>query len=101
MAFARQDRQHAPQFGKFGRRLARFAHGEDGRRVTPHRPAKSISAETTFRQDIGAADALCAAVAPLCERVATQLLRNGLAGGTVILRLKPGDRRAALSMLGD
>jgi DNA polymerase-4 len=88
---ALSEMQLVTQFGKFGRRLALFAHGEDGRRVTPHRPAKSISAETTFRQDIGAADALCAAVAPLCERVAAQLLRNGLAGGAVILKLKTSD----------
>ncbi len=30
-------------------------------------------------------------MAPLCERVAAQLIRNGLAGGTVVLKLKTSD----------
>lgn len=85
--------QLVTQYGKLGRRLARYAHGEDERRVTPDRPTKSISAETTFRHDTGSAAELCAAIQPLCEHVAGQLVRKGLAGGTVVLKLKTSDFR--------
>ena len=45
--------QLTTQYGRFGRRLASFAHGEDERAVVPMRPTKSISAETTFARDTG------------------------------------------------
>src|SRR6185295_1808937 len=61
------------RFGRFGQRLAHFAHGEDGRRVTADRPAKSISAETTFSQDTGSAGRLREVARSLAERVASQL----------------------------
>jgi DNA polymerase-4 len=81
------------RFGKFGRRLARFAHGEDERVVTPDRPTKSISAETTFATDIHDADRLREALRPLAERVAVRLGRADLAGWTVVLKLKTADFR--------
>lgn len=81
------------RFGKFGQRLAYFAHGEDGRRVTPDRPTKSISAETTFRQDTGSGEALREVARALAERVASQLSRKGLAGRSVVLKLKTSDFR--------
>jgi DNA polymerase-4 len=83
--------QLVTQFGKFGRSLARFAQGEDDRKVTPQRPAKSVSAETTFRQDTSAVDELLAALQPLCERVAAQLERRRLSGRVVVLKLKTSD----------
>lgn len=79
------------RFGRFGRRLARYAQGEDEREVTPRRPAKSISAETTFRQNISVPAELCDIAERLCERVAGQLERKGVAGGTVVLKLKTAD----------
>jgi DNA polymerase IV len=85
--------QLAARFGKFGRRLALYAHGEDDRRVTPSRPTKSISAETTFRVDTDSADRLREVAGPLCERVAAQLGRKGLAGRSVVLKLKTSDFR--------
>ena len=81
------------RFGKFGHRLAHFAHGEDDRRVTPDRPTKSISAETTFRQDTGSAETLREIASALSERVAAQLARKGLAGRSVVLKLKTSDFR--------
>ena len=83
--------QLVTQFGKFGRRLAQYAQGEDDRRVTPSRPAKSISAETTFRRDTGSADELTAIAKRLCERVAAQLRRKGYGGRVVTLKLKTSD----------
>lgn len=79
------------RFGKFGRRLAEYVRGEDGREVTPDRPTKSISAETTFRRDTGGLEELTEVSRGLAERVAQQLARKGLAAGTVVLKLKTSD----------
>lgn len=81
------------RLGKFGRRLASYASGEDDRVVTPHRTAKSISAETTFRTNMAASANLIEAARPLCDRVAAALARKGVAGGTVVLKLKTHDFR--------
>src|SRR5262249_51932159 len=66
------------RFGKFGSRLALFAHGQDDRSVTPYRPVKSISAETTFGQDTASAARLREAAQGLCDRVGAQLARKGV-----------------------
>jgi DNA polymerase-4 len=79
------------RFGKFGRRLAQFAQGEDDRRVTPLRPAKSISAETTFGSDLRGIEPLAEALRPLCIRVADRLRRADVGGHTVVLKLKTND----------
>ena len=76
------------RFGRFGRRLAQYASGEDDRAVTPDRPTKSISAEDTFARDTAKASDLLAEAQRLSERVAMQLVRNGLAAGTVTVKLK-------------
>lgn len=81
------------RFGKFGHRLAQFAHGHDDRSVTPDRPVKSISAETTFRQDTASGVRLCEVAQGLCDRVSAQLDRRGVAGSSVILKLKTSDFR--------
>jgi DNA polymerase IV len=86
-------RELAARYGKFGHRLAQFVQGEDDRAVTPDRPTKSISAETTFRRDTGAYAELAERAKGLCERVAVQLQRKGLAGGTVVVKLKTSDFR--------
>jgi DNA polymerase-4 len=78
-------------FGRFGRGLARFAAGEDNRKVIASRPAKSISAETTFASDIRTLDQLDRQLRPLAERVASRLARAGVAGRTVVLKLKTAD----------
>ncbi|MEE8444821.1 MAG: DNA polymerase IV, partial [Alphaproteobacteria bacterium] len=76
------------RYGVMGRRLARFALGEDERRISPHAPAKSLSAETTFEEDIAAPDRLAAILWPLCEKVSARLKKFGLAGRTVTLKLR-------------
>lgn len=83
----------AQQFGKLGRALAQRARGEDDRRVTPHRPVKSVSAETTFDVDIRRTDALEQQLWPLCEKVAARCKKAGVAGRTVVLKLKTRDFR--------
>ena len=82
------ERDLVARYGKFGRRLAQFVNGADDRRVTPDRPTKSISAETTFDRDTGTFSQLMDEVRQLSERVAQRLVRNGLAGRTVVLKLK-------------
>jgi DNA polymerase-4 len=87
----RSEAELVARFGRFGRRLASFAQGEDDRKVTPFRPTKSISAETTFRYDTGTPSELYDIARRLCDRVAAQLARKGLAGSTLVLKLKTSD----------
>jgi DNA polymerase-4 len=79
------------RFGKFGRRLAQFAQGEDDRAVTPLRPVKSVSAETTFDNDLWGMEPLTEALRPLCVRVADRLRLADVGGHTVVLKLKTAD----------
>jgi DNA polymerase-4 len=81
------------RFGKLGQRLALYAHGEDDRVVTPDRPIKSISAETTLATDTASSQRLREIAGPLAQRVADQLLRRGMAAGSVVLKLKTADFR--------
>ena len=76
------------RFGRFGRRLAQFAVGDDERAVTPDRPTKSISAEDTFARDTAKLADLLAEAKRLSERVASHLVRQQLAAGTVTVKLK-------------
>lgn len=79
------------RFGRFGRVLFLMARGEDGRRIEPGRPAKSVSNETTFARDIRDPRLLMAALETLAAKVAGRLERAGLAGRTVVLKLKTAD----------
>ncbi len=76
------------RFGRFGRQLAGLVQGEDPRPVVPDRPAKSVSVETTFGRDTADPAVLARALPPLAARVAARLARDGLAGRTVVLKLK-------------
>ena len=78
-------------FGKFGHHLSAFVNGADTRKVTPSRPAKSISTETTFAKDHSDFTTLAEALDKLAERVATRLDRSELQGRTVVLKLKTAD----------
>lgn len=76
------------RFGKFGRALAHLVQGEDPRRIVADRPTKSVTTETTFRQDLAAYAALAAVLEDLAAGVEQRLHRAGLAGSTVVLKLK-------------
>ena len=78
------------RYGVIGRRLHHFSHGRDSRQVSPDSETKSISAETTFNQDITALDQLKDELWPLCETVARRLKAQAYSGGTVTLKLKTG-----------
>ena len=81
------------RFGKLGERLALYAQGSDDRRVTPDRPMKSLSAETTLARDTGSRDELGAIAWRLSERVAAELVVRGVAANSVTLKLKTSDFR--------
>jgi len=79
------------RYGAIGERLARFSIGQDDRRVQPEREAKNVSSETTFDQDIAAADRLGPILWRQCEKVARRLKKAELSGTTVTLKLKSAD----------
>ncbi|HJT06038.1 MAG TPA: DNA polymerase IV, partial [Stellaceae bacterium] len=89
----RPERELVAHYGAIGRRLARFARGEDDRAVDPDLPVKSISAETTFDRDIAAAEGLAAELRPLCDSLARRLVRAERAAAGITLKLKTADFR--------
>ena len=78
-------------YGGEGRRLYRLAHGEDTRKVTPERDTKSVSAETTFFDDMSTHAQLLPVALKLAERVSARLKKAGLSGRTVTLKLRSSD----------
>jgi len=81
------------RYGAEGARLSRLARGLDDRRVTPERETKSVSAETTFDQDITDFRQLELRLWRLSEKVSARLKNSELAGSTVTLKLKTADFR--------
>jgi len=79
------------RYGEEGARLWLLARGLDTRRVDPVRDTKSVSAETTFNENIGDLRPLEQHLWDLTERVSARLKKAQLAGSTVTLKLKTGD----------
>ncbi len=79
------------RYGEEGARLWRLARGIDARAVSAERETKSVSAETTFNQDISEFRPLEQYLWDLTERVSSRLKANALAGSTVTLKLKSAD----------
>tara|TARA_E500000318_G_scaffold87241_1_gene84153 strand:+ start:5451 stop:6812 length:1362 start_codon:yes stop_codon:yes gene_type:complete len=79
------------RYGGIGTRLARFSHGRDDRKIEPRSPAKSVSCETTFAEDISKLDALDPILWRLCEELSTRLKTKALSGKTIVLKLKTSD----------
>jgi DNA polymerase IV len=71
-----------------GAQLQRLARGEDPRRVTTHDPAKSISAEETFEEDLDDPVVLRRHVLRLAEKVGRRLRKAEVAGRTVTLKVR-------------
>jgi DNA polymerase-4 len=78
----------ADRYGSIGLRLAHLSRGEDVRSVTPNQKAKSISSETTFSTDLNREEELLPVLRTLSEKVSARLKDNGLAGRTIVLKLK-------------
>ena len=79
------------RFGSMGDRLYFLSRGEDRRHVSVDDHSKSISAETTFNSDISDAAALERILWPLAEKVSRRAKAEGVAGLTVVLKLKTAD----------
>ncbi|MBB4007618.1 DNA polymerase IV [Allorhizobium taibaishanense] len=79
------------RYSSMGQRLARLSRGIDDREVHINEPAKSISAETTFFDDISSHEDLVPHLRKLSEKVAWRLKKQDLAGHTVVLKLKTAD----------
>jgi DNA polymerase-4 len=74
-------------------RLTQFARGLDDRRVDPAQGRKSVSAETTFEDDLASLTDLEDRLWPLCEKVARRTRGEALAGRVVTLKLRAADFR--------
>jgi DNA polymerase-4 len=73
--------------------VARLARGEDDRDVVPDGLAKSIGAEETYEEDLVGRDAIAPTLLQHAGRVARRLVRAGLAGHTVTVKVKYADFR--------
>ncbi len=80
-------------FGKWGGVLHDRAHGIDPRGVHENAPPKSEGAERTFDEDIYDHKRLQAALEIHSERIGSALLRQGISGRTITLKLKFADFR--------
>ncbi len=78
----------ARRYGSLGLRLARLSRGLDARHVESRSKAKSISSETTFNHDLTSVSDLTPTLRRLSEKVSTRLKAKGIAGHTIVLKLK-------------
>ncbi len=83
----------AERFGPSGLRLAELARGQDTRPINPDQVRKSISAETTFHNDLTGLSALEDQLWPLCEKVAERARAGDVAGRVATLKLRTADFR--------
>jgi DNA polymerase-4 len=101
---ARADpRRLAERFGAHGLRLAGLAKGRDERPVDADQARKSISAETTFNENLTDPDELENELWPLCERIARHARAEAKAARVVTLKLRTAvfrivTRRRTLAM---
>ncbi len=93
-ALARADpRELVNRYGATGLWLARVAQGEDSRRVDPSGEMKTISSETTFDKDLSKLVELEKILWRQAERVSARAKSHGLAGRTIVLKLKTANFR--------
>ncbi|MFG1933695.1 DNA polymerase IV [Mycobacterium sp. NPDC048908] len=74
-----------------GGALHRLAKGVDDRPVAENAPAKQISAESTFPEDLTTLDQLREALGPIGEHAHTRLEKDGRGARTVTVKLKKSD----------
>lgn len=79
------------RYGSIGHRLKRFSEARDVRPVDPESITKSISAETTFSDDVADIEAMRLTLWQLSEKVARRLGRAELACDGVQLKMKSAD----------
>jgi DNA polymerase-4 len=81
-------------YGSMGARLYHLSRGEDVRSVSTDDRSKSISAETTFNNDLRGLGELETILWRLSEKISRRAKNEGLAGQTVVLKLKTADFRS-------
>ena len=88
---AQSDHWFARNFGKRASGIKAKALGQDDDPVKTERSPKSISAETTFAEDLSDPEELRAALAKLAGNVAHHLERKEVRGKTVTVKLRLSD----------
>ena len=78
-------------YGVIGQRLARLARGEDSRIVNSISKAKSVSSETTFKNDLANLKDLLIILRRQCEILSKRLKKESIAGQVIVLKLKTFD----------
>ena len=78
-------------FGRWGLELRELARGHDSRRVDPDQKTVSVSSEETFEFDVSSLDELRAALRELSADVARRLVKAGLRGRTIGVKVKRSD----------
>ena len=86
-----EENELAKRYGSMGIHLSRLSRGIDSRSVSPSSGAKSISAETTFGDDIDRRESLLPVLRKLSQRVSKRLKDKHIAGQTITLKLKTAD----------
>ncbi|HHZ09691.1 MAG TPA: DNA polymerase IV [Rhizobiales bacterium] len=81
------------RYGTMGDRLYHLSRGIDHRGVHADHEPKSVSAETTFDTDLASPSDLVPVLRALSEKVSARLKKAGIAGRTVVLKLKTQDFR--------
>ncbi len=71
--------------------LKRLSHGDDPREVTPDRPWKSISAETTYATDLEDFPRMRLELEALARKVAKSLHKKNLLARAVTIKVRYGD----------
>ncbi|MCA1779442.1 MAG: hypothetical protein LC637_08690, partial [Xanthomonadaceae bacterium] len=79
-----------PVLGRQAKLFRDRASGHDQRPVSPNRPRRSISQETTFDTDLHELDALIAVIGTQAERCARGLVASRLYARVVHLKLRSG-----------
>lgn len=77
--------------GTVGPALHRLARGIDDRPVAENAPAKQISAESTFPEDLTTLDQLREAAGPIGEHAHARLEKDGRGARTVTVKLRKSD----------
>lgn len=80
-------------FGKSGAFFYRIVRGIDDREVQPNRELKSVGAEDTFPYDLTEPDDMHDELLKIARTVYNRLLKKGLKGRTITLKIKYHDFR--------
>ena len=81
------------RFGKSGAFFYKIVRGIDDREVQPHRETKSVGAEDTFPFDLTSIEDMQDELLKITKTVFNRLLRHGLKGRTLTLKIKYHDFR--------